>query len=209
MKKILYITANPQIAEKSYSKRSGLYYLEELKAKRSVEVIELDVYNANIPLIDSDVLKAWGSLREGLEFTALSDTQQSKIAQMNANLAQFKEADEYIIVTPVWNFSIPPMLKAYIDNIMIAGQTFKYTEEGPIGLMGDKKVTIIQASGSVLSEGSMQAFNFASMYLEKVFMFMGITEINQIAIEGIAIPGPSDEERFSKVYAQIDTVLAE
>lgn len=208
MKKILYITANPQVEEKSYSKRTGKYYLEKIKDKRDVELTELDVYNTTIPLIDSDVLAAWGHLRAGNAFSSMSDVQQEKIAQMNALLSQFKEADEYIIVTPVWNFSIPPMLKAYIDNILIAGETFKYSEAGPVGLMVHKKVTIIQASGSVLSQAPMTAFNHASVYLEKVFQFIGITDVVQIAIEGLAIPGKSDEERLSEVYSQIDANLA-
>lgn len=73
--------------------------------------------------------------------------------------------------------------------------------------MSDKKVTIIQASGSVLSKEPMTAFNFASAYLEKVFQFIGITEVTQVAIEGIAIPGKSDENRLSEVYNRIDAVL--
>lgn len=125
MKKVLYITANPQIEEQSYSKRTGKYYVEQMKVTQDVEITELDVYKTWIPLIDADVFSAWGHLKSGNEFSALSELQQEKIAQMNVLLKQFKEADEFIVVTPVWNFSIPPMLKAYIDNIMIAGETFK------------------------------------------------------------------------------------
>ncbi len=207
MKKVLYITANPQSDERSYSKRTGKYYLEQLKLKHEVEVIELDVYKTTIPLIDEDVLSAWGMLRGGSAFNDLSDAQQQKVGQMGNLLNQFKEADEYVVVTPVWNFSLPPMLKAYIDTFMIAGETFKYSEAGPVGLMTDKKATIIQAAGSFMSDDAMVELNFANKYLEKVFQFIGITEIKHITIEGLAIPGLSDEDRFLAVHSQVDAVF--
>lgn len=208
MKKVLYITANPQKEAQSYSKRTGKYYLEQLKLNQEAEVIELDVYNASIPLIDDDVMTAWGQLQSGTPFTDLSQSQQFKVQQMNENLQQFKDVDEYVIVTPVWNFSVPPMLKAYIDNIVIAGETFKYEESGPVGLMKDKKLTIIQAAGSFMSEGDMLDFNFANRYLEKVFQFLGIRDIKHITIEGVAIPGTTDEDRLSAVYEKVDLVFA-
>lgn len=58
---------------------------------------------------------------------------------MNTNLETFMNADRYVFVTPMWNFSYPPVVKAYLDNVAIAGKTFKYTENGPVGLLEGKK----------------------------------------------------------------------
>lgn len=207
MKKILYITANPKSDEKSYSKRVGHYYIDQIKEK-NLDITGLDVYASEIPLIDRDVFLAWDQLAKGVEFNRLTHNQQLKINQMKSILDQFKEADEYIFVTPVWNFSIPPMLKAYIDNIVIAGETFKYSASGPVGLMNGKKATIIQASGSVLSEGKLVNRNHTSKYLDEILRFIGIEDIMHINIEGVAIPGLSEEERLKDVYQKIDQLLA-
>jgi len=82
----------------------------------------------------------------------------------------------------MWNFSIPPMLKAYIDNILIAGKTFNYTQNGPVGLMKNKIMFHIQASGGVYSDSSS---DYSDKYLSKIFEFMGINIIEPILIQGV------------------------
>jgi len=207
MKKVLYIIGNPQTEAKSYSKRVGKYYLEELKKQEPLDLEIVDVYRDPIPLVDLEVLEAWDALKNGSEFSKLTSSQQGKIMQMNANLKQFMEADEYVFISPVWNLSITPMLKAYIDNVVIANKTFKYTEMGPEGLLKNKKATIIQAAGSVLSDGPLVKMNYANRYLETILRFMGIEEVNHLTIEGVAIPGTPDEKRFEKVYKDIKNLL--
>ena len=70
------------------------------------------------------------NLQRGEGFEALTEVQQQKVATMNTNLETFMNADRYVFVTPMWNFSYPPVVKAYLDNVAIAGKTFKYTENG-------------------------------------------------------------------------------
>ena len=208
MSKVLYINANPKKEDYSFSRRAGKYYQERLHQEDSqLELDVLDVYNEYIPLIDGDVLEAWGALQNGSDFSDLSDEQQEKVGRMGSLLKRFKEADAYVFVTPLWNLSIPPMLKAFIDNVMIAGETFKYTEQGPVGLLADKKATVIQASGGVYSQGPAAAMEHGTNYLEAVLSFMGVRDIKVIQVEGIAIPGKSDEERLNEVYSQIDDLL--
>ncbi len=207
MKKILYINGNPQNTQASYSRRVGEYLLGKME-NQEVQVEVFNVYEAFVPLIDEDVLGAWASLRAGNDFADLSANQQEKVERMNEILSQFKEADEYVFVTPLWNFSVTPMLKAYIDNVMIAGETFYYTENGPVGLMKDKKATVIQASGGFYSNSETTGMEHGSNYLETVLNFMGVTDISQVLIEGVAIPGQSDEERLDPVYAVVDELVA-
>ena len=72
---------------------------------------------------------------------------------MNTNLETFMNADRYVFVTPMWNFSYPPVVKAYLDNVAIAGKTFKYTENGPVGLLeGKKHFTFRQQVAYILKE---------------------------------------------------------
>jgi len=208
MKKILYINGNPQIETASYSRKVVKYLLEQTESlNTSIELEVINVYDEDITLIDADVLAAWGQLGAGQAFETLSQAQQDKISSMNALLRAFKEADEYIIGTPMWNFSLPPMLKAYIDNIMIAGETFKYTENGPVGLLEKKKATIVQASGGVYSQGPAAMMDHGIKYLETVFQFIGVNDINKIYVEGTAMPTKTEEEKLQAAFDQVDGIL--
>ncbi|PNU04004.1 FMN-dependent NADH-azoreductase [Novosphingobium guangzhouense] len=103
-------------------------------------------------------------------------------------LAQFLDADVVVIGAGFYNFSIPSQLKAWIDRIAIAGKTFRYTAEGPVGLVGDKKVYVALARGGYYGEGQpAAAFEHAESYLRAVLGFIGITEPTFVLAEGIAI----------------------
>ena len=150
MSKVLYITANPKSKDESYGLTVGDAFIKAYKKFNSNDqIINLDLYNMEIPLIDEDILNAWGKFGQGKSFEELTIDEQKKISSMNSLLEQFLSADKYIFVTPLWNFTVPPKMKAYLDNVCIAGKTFKYTENGPKGLLNDKKAIHIQARGEV------------------------------------------------------------
>lgn len=188
MKKILYITANPKSVTDSHSLSVGESFLDEYKLNNPQdEIAVLDLFKMDVPLIDYDVMSAWGKLQTGSAFTDLSPVESQKIMGMNKNLEQFMDADKYVFVSPLWNFGVPPMLKAYIDNIVIAGKTFTYNESGPIGLLENKKSLHIQASGSVFSSGPMQSWEHGKTYLDQVLTFIGVADRQEIIVEGMAM----------------------
>lgn len=154
MAKVLYITAHPHDETVSYSMATAKAFIESYKeANPSDEVVHIDLYKENIPHIDADVFAGWGKLQSGAGFDTLSAEEQAKVARLNELSDQFVSADKYVFVSPLWNFSFPPVLKAYIDSVAVAGKTFKYTEQGPVGLLTDKKALHIQARGGYYSEG--------------------------------------------------------
>ncbi|MDP5272988.1 FMN-dependent NADH-azoreductase [Chengkuizengella axinellae] len=190
MSKLLYITAHPLSEENSVSQQVGKTFLETYtKKNRDVEVIKLDLFEENIPLLDADVLSAWGKLGAGESFDSLTNEQQSKLGRINELTDQFMDADRFVFVTPMWNFGFPPVLKAYIDTFAIAGKTFKYTETGPVGLLEGKKAVHIQATGGIYSEGPAAGANFGDSHLKTVLGFVGVTDVTSIIAEGIAM-GP-------------------
>ena len=144
------------------------------------------MYNIDIPQIDAEVFSGWGKLRSGTDFNELSNEEKAKVTRLGEIVDQFVAADKYVFVTPLWNFSFPPVMKAYIDSICMVGKTFKYTETGPVGLLGDKKALHIQASGGVYSTGPAASFESGHSYLKKVAMFLGIPTLESIFIEGVA-----------------------
>lgn len=195
MSKVLYVTANPKTKETSFSLAVGSEFLEAYKvANPKDEIIMLDLYKIDIPLIDEVVFSAWGKLGSGVSFDKLTSEEQSKVGTMNNLLEQFLGADKYVFVTPLWNFTIPPMMKAYLDNLCIVNKTFKYTENGPVGLLGDKKAVHIQARGGVYSSGPAADYELGDRYINTVLGFIGITDKQSIIVEGMnAMPDKAEE----------------
>lgn len=188
MSKVLYITANPKSKEQSFSLSVGDTFIEEYKRSNpNDEIINLDLYKMDIPLIDEDVFSAWGKLGQGISFQELSEVERKKVESINNLTNQFISTDKYIFVTPLWNFSVPPKMKAYIDTIAVAGKTFKYTENGPVGLLENKKALHIEARGGIYSEGPASAFEMGNKYLKVVLGFIGVSDIESIFIEGVNI----------------------
>ncbi|MFC4809696.1 NAD(P)H-dependent oxidoreductase [Paenibacillus sp. GCM10023250] len=198
--KVLYITANPNGVEQSYSMAVGKEFLDAYHAVNPNDVIyHLDLFQTDIPLLNEEVFGAWGKLRSGTPFAQLTGSEQAKVSRLGELVDEFVEADKYIFVNPVWNFSYPPVLKAYIDAFFIAGKTFRYTADGPIGLLADKKAFHIQASGSVLSEGHFAEFEMAHRHLGAVLKFLGVPSFEAVYVEGMA--AQADQAETIKAHA--------
>jgi FMN-dependent NADH-azoreductase len=201
MKKILYITANPKSIEQSFSLSVGEVFINEYKKHNPHdEIVHLDLYKMEVPLIDDTTLSAWGKLAGKTPFTDLTNSEQTKISKMNAILEQFIAADKYVFVTPLWNFGLPPLMKAYFDNICIAGKTFTYTATGPVGLMNNKKALHIQARGGIYTIPQTEHLEMGDKYINNLLGFIGITERKSIITEGIAYtPDKAGEIKQSSI----------
>ncbi|MCE5097102.1 FMN-dependent NADH-azoreductase [Staphylococcus devriesei] len=182
MAKLLYITAHPLDELASNSMAAGKAFLESYKENHSSDEIKhIDLFKEDIPMIDKDVLTGWGKLRNG---DTLTNEEQQKVDRLSAILDEFLSADKYVFVSPMWNLSFPPVLKAYIDAISIAGKTFKYTAEGPQGLLTDKKVLHIQSRGGFYSEGPAAEMESGDRYLKTIMSFLGVPSYETVIIEG-------------------------
>ena len=103
-------------------------------------------------------------------------------------IAEVKAADVIIIGAPMYNFGIPSTLKSWIDHLARANMTFRYTAEGPEGLVTGKKVYVALASGGVYSTGPAAAYDQVTPYLKTVLGFLGMTDVTVVRIEGLAKP---------------------
>lgn len=122
--------------------------------------------------------------------------------ETQAIVSEFLTADIVVIGAGLYNFTIPSQLKAWVDRILIPGQTFQYTENGPEGLAGAKKIYVALARGGVYSEGSpFAAFEHAETYLRAVLAFIGITAPEFIVAEGLAL---GEEPRKAAIAAAIE-----
>lgn len=111
-------------------------------------------------------------------------------AESQAVLREFLEADTVVIGAPMYNFTIPTQLKAWLDRILVAGKTFRYTEAGPEGLAGGKRVIVVVSRGGFYGAGTpAAAAEHAETYLRLVLGFVGMTDPEFIVAEGIGL-GP-------------------
>ncbi|MFD1019629.1 FMN-dependent NADH-azoreductase [Thalassobacillus hwangdonensis] len=195
MAKVLYITAHPHDETQSFSMAAATSFINEYKRVNSEdEVVHIDLYKESIPQIDADVFKGWGKLQAGEELETLSEVEKEKVSRLAELSEQFVDADKYVFVTPLWNFSFPPVMKAYIDSVAVAGKAFKYTAEGPVGLLTDKKALHIQARGGIYSEGPAAAMEMGHRYLDTVMNFFGVPSFEGLFIEGhAAMPDKAEE----------------
>ncbi|MBD2838910.1 FMN-dependent NADH-azoreductase [Pseudomonas sp. JM0905a] len=137
----------------------------------------------------------------------LRDAAQKHEAELGeATLNEFLAADAVVIGAPMYNFSIPSQLKAWIDRIAVAGKTFRYTENGPEGLAGGKKVVIVNTAGGIHSgQVSGQAHED---YLKLVLNFLGVTDIEVIRAEGLAYGEEPRANAISAAKQQIGELFA-
>lgn len=187
MARVLYITANPKTEDQSFSLSVGREFVNAYRQGHpDDEITELDLYKIEIPYIDADVFSGWGKLQQGSAFEHLSADEKAKVGRISELTDQFIAADKFIFATPLWNFSFPPRLKAYLDTIVIAGKTFKYTEAGAVGLLANKRAIHIQARGGVYSEGPAKDLEFGDRHLRALLTFLGVSTVESVIIEGVA-----------------------
>lgn len=136
---------------------------------------------------------------------ALSGEDAAAAADGAQALAQFLESDAVVIGAPMYNFGIPSTLKAWIDRIAVAGKTFRYTETGPQGLAGGKRVVVASARGSALGDGSPADFQEA--YLRQVFGFLGIDDLRFVRAEGVALSPDHRARALAAAHASIRAPL--
>jgi FMN-dependent NADH-azoreductase len=117
---------------------------------------------------------------------------------------EFLAADVVVVGAPMYNFGISSTLKAWIDRIAVAGKTFRYTASGPEGLAGGKRVIVASSRGGIYAEGSpAAAMDFQEPYLRAVFNFFGITEVEFVRAEGVAM---GDDHKANAIGGAIEGI---
>ena len=130
-----------------------------------------------LPLLDAAWLAANFTLADDR-----TDVQRETLALSDTLITEIKQADTIVIGSPVYNFSVPAVLKAWIDQIARVGVTFKYTPDGPVGLLSGKRAIIVIASGGTPVGSDI---DYASGYLKHIMGFIGITDVTIIAADAL------------------------
>jgi FMN-dependent NADH-azoreductase len=188
MSSILLLTSSPRA--ESLSTRIAAELAEKIKAQRpGSAIVHRDLVTAPLPHIDHYFTAAINKPAD-----ARTAEEAQAIAASDALIDELLAADTVVLATGLINFNISSLLKAWIDNVVRAGRTFKYGDAGAIGLAGNKKVYVVLASGGVYSQGPAASMNHAVPYLKFVLGFIGITDVETIYVEGLAF-GPEAAEK--------------
>jgi FMN-dependent NADH-azoreductase len=137
-------------------------------------------------------------------WTPVADASDPAALIGNQMIEDFLAADVVVIGAPMYNFSIPSQLKAWIDRVSVAGKTFRYTANGSEGLAGGKRVIIASSRGGIYTAGTdAQAQDFQEPYLRAMFAFWGIPEIEFVRAEGVAFSEDHKAEALKSAHASI------
>jgi FMN-dependent NADH-azoreductase len=193
--KLLHI--DPSILGKGSASRrlSAAIVAAFARAAPDLEITRRDLDADPIPYLDSRQLP---TVRPATAPQGATGVPHDKGA---GALDEFLAADIVVIGAPMYNFTIPSLLKAWTDRILIAGKTFRYSEAGPVGLAGGKRVIIASSRGGLYALGMpFEANDFQERYLRAVFAFIGIEDVEIVRAEGLAF-GP--EQRDAAVQAAL------
>ncbi|OTG84544.1 FMN-dependent NADH-azoreductase [Acinetobacter sp. ANC 5054] len=188
--KILHIDSSI-MGDASVSRQLSADIVKHLKQKHGAEaqVQHLDLAVEQIPHLNSEILMG-------------QNAEQSALGEQL--LQQYLDADVVVVGAAMYNFGLPSTLKAWIDRISVAGRTFKYTEQGPVGLAGDKKVYIASSRGGVYGDNS--PVDYQEGFLKTVFNFTGVNDVEIIRAEGVNMGAEMKQQAMSAAQAKIQAI---
>lgn len=172
--------------------------IEQLtETQDSNQIIERDLVQDALPMLDMNVATA---LRGGDE---LSTEQQEILALSNKLIEEIKQSDTLIIAAPMYNFTVPTQLKNWVDMIARAGVTFAYTEQGPRGLLENKKAVIVTTRGGIHKDA---ATDIITPYLTTVLGFVGITDLEFVYAEALNMGDEMAKQGLDSAKQQISAL---
>ena len=180
MKKVLVLNSSLN-GEQGNSTKLSQQFVEQLANNQQISVTTRDLSDNAIAHLTQTEMAAWMT-----DANERNDEQKALAAISDDLIAELNDNELIVIGMPMYNFGIPSTFKAWIDRIARAGITFKYTEQGPVGLIKDKKVVVLAARGGMYQGTEMDT---QTKYLKDVLGFVGMTDVNFIYAEGLAMPG--------------------
>lgn len=201
MSTVLVIKAHPHTPESLSLTIGDKFIAEYKKSHPSDKVIVRDLYKDGVPPLNDVTMSAWQKQKFEQPMT---QAEKDLLAQHEEWLNEFIAADKYVFINPMYNHFLPAELKQYLDLTAVAHKTFKYTENGSVGLLKNKKALHIQAAGNIYHEQpkrrtlkflfekitkgasntSCPLTDLGSMYLSNMLKFYGVNDMSSLYIEG-------------------------
>jgi FMN-dependent NADH-azoreductase len=169
-------------------------------ADSSLAIVERDLGANPVPHLDADSTAAI----RGAE--PANEAQRAAKALSDALVAELKAADVVIIGAPMYNFGIPSTLKAWFDHVLRAGVTFKYGENGPVGLLEGKRAIVVESRGGIYSSGPTQSLDSQEPHLRTMLGFIGIKDVTFVRAEKLGYGPEAREQAINDAKAELARV---
>jgi len=195
MKTILQVNTSI-LGNEGQSTRLADAFVAELDAD---QVIVRDLAREPVPHLDAERFTAFITTRE-----KRTSEQEQFVAYSDKLINELKQADVIVLGLPMYNFGVPSMLKAYFDHVARAGVTFRYTDKGPVGLLTGKKTYVFATRGGIY-QGT--ALDTQTAYVRDFFAFLGITDVEFVYAEGLAISEASKTASLAKARAALHQLV--
>jgi FMN-dependent NADH-azoreductase len=194
MKNILVINSSLQ-GSAGNSTKAAAQYVSSMYDDDTATIEQIDLMQLELPHLTQAEMQAWG-----IDAGARSAQETELAAYSESFISAMQRADEIVLAVPMYNFGIPSVLKAFFDRVARAGITFRYTENGPQGMLTGKSATILAARGGKYAG---TALDTQSGYLKNFLEFIGINEIQFLYIEGLAMGEESANTAWQNFSAKI------
>ncbi|WP_108661294.1 FMN-dependent NADH-azoreductase [Acuticoccus kandeliae] len=168
----------------------------------NLEVVRRDLAADPVPHLAPETLA-------GVRATPQTSEERAARALSDRLIAELADADIVVIGAPMYNFSIPTVLRAWFDHVLRAGTTFRYTEKGPEGLLKGKRVLVAESRGGFYSDGPARIVDFQEPYLRHLLGFIGLDDVTFVRAERIGFGPEARETAIADAIAAIDGWIEE
>lgn len=187
------------LADYSQSNKMADYFIQQWQEKNPEDAVTVrDLVNEPIPAIDGEILAAFGPS------DTKTEQQQAHLDLSNTLIEEIKAHDVIVIAAPMYNFTISSHLKHYFDFIARSGHTFKYTEQGSVGLLENKRAFVLTSRGGIYKDTPADTM---VPYMTLFLNFLGIKDVEFIFAEGTALGTDSVEKAHEQAQLHIDNLV--
>lgn len=198
MSRVLVIESSAR-QQGSVSRQLTSEFIASWRAAHPVDEIKVrDLAVEQVPHLDADLLGGW--MKPAAEH---SETERAALQRSNLLTEELLAADVLVLAAPMYNFAIPSTLKSWLDHVLRAGVTFKYTETGPQGLLTGKRAYVLTSRGGVYAGGPL---DHQEPYLRQALAFIGIHDVTFVHAEGLNMGGEFAEKGLAKAREQLAAV---
>ena len=201
MKTLLQLNTSLYAGEGQSSRLAARFVERWLAANPGAALLQRDLANEPVPHLDA---QRFGSFLTKEE--ARDPVQKAVVAYSDRLIDELRRADVIVLGLPMYNFGVPSTLKAYFDHVARAGETFRYTGNGPVGLLTGKKAYVVAARGGRYAGTSSDT---QTAYVRQILGFMGIEDVEFVYAEGLAIGETDKQTALVKAQRAIDGLLVQ
>jgi FMN-dependent NADH-azoreductase len=194
-------------ADTSASRRLSHAIVQALTdARPDAQVRYRDLVAAPVPHLTGDIAAGFRSVSGVQELDTASASER---ARSEALVTEFLDSDVIVVGAPMYNFSVASQLKAWMDRIAQPGRSFRYTEEGPVGLAGGRRVIVASTRGGMYSAGAASGMDFQESYLQAFFGFLGIADVRFVRAERLTKGAELREQSLTDATFRVPAVVAQ